>query len=86
MEYDHGGDTGVLIDKYDNMINTNFHRNYTAGITGFIDEDETAITELTYLSLWTLQNESPKEEFTSTWQNDWLLPNVKHFLLLVEDL
>jgi hypothetical protein len=48
-EYDHDGDTGVLIDKYDYMINTKFHRNYTAGITGFIDEDETAITELTYL-------------------------------------
>ena len=30
-EYDHDGDTGVLIDKYDNMINTKFHRKILLG-------------------------------------------------------
>ena len=48
-EYDHGGDSDVLVEKYDSIINTKFHRNYQGGITGFIDDYETAFTELTSL-------------------------------------
>jgi hypothetical protein len=48
-EYDHGGDSDVLIEKFDNIINTKFHRNYPGGITGFVDEYEAAFTELTAL-------------------------------------
>jgi hypothetical protein len=47
-EYDHGGETDVLIEKYDDFITTKFHYNYPAGITGFMD-NETATTKLTSL-------------------------------------
>jgi ribosomal protein L21E len=67
-EYDHGGDSDVLVEKYGNVINTRFHRNYPGGITGFVDECETALTKLTSRRklLGTLQNESPHAQRTFT--------------------
>ena len=48
-EYDHGGDTEVLVEKYETIVQAKDHRDYPDGISGFVDDYENAFTELSAL-------------------------------------
>jgi hypothetical protein len=46
QEFNMGGDRDVLIEKYETLVPTKYHRDYTGGITGFVREYEDAFVEL----------------------------------------
>jgi hypothetical protein len=51
QEFDMGGDRDVLIEKYETLVSTKYHRDYTGGITGFVCDYEDAFVELESLDV-----------------------------------
>jgi hypothetical protein len=52
QEFDMGGDRDVLIEKYETLLSTKYHRDYAGGITGFVRAYEDAFVELESLEVF----------------------------------
>jgi hypothetical protein len=46
QEFNMGGDCDVLIEKYETLVTTKYHRDYVGGLTGFVRAYKDTFVEL----------------------------------------